>query len=106
MSLRVCWSSSPERTLRRAYRDHKDDVCHKMVSNLQLNHKIASLARNDGTSTMKKIRLVLAIIILSISISLLIWAYFPNQTETRIQDISPQEMQLPTPSSFHYEFVA
>jgi hypothetical protein len=54
----------------------------------------------------KKIRLILAIVILSISITLLLWAYLPNQTETRIQDISPQEMQLPTPSSYHFEAVA
>jgi hypothetical protein len=53
---------------------------------------------------MKKIRLLLAIIILTISISLLVWAFSPNQVETRIQDISPQEMQLPTPSSFYNEF--
>ncbi len=96
---------------------------HLARSNLQLNHKIASSlwsryalrkvrsglldqqAHNDIMNIMKKIRLILAIIILSISISLLIWAYFPNQTETRIQNISPQEMQLPTPSSLHYEFV-
>lgn len=50
---------------------------------------------------MKKIRLILAIIILTISVTLLLWAYLPNQIETRIQDISPQEMQLPTPSSFY-----
>ncbi|MBL8050021.1 MAG: hypothetical protein JNM46_02270 [Anaerolineales bacterium] len=50
---------------------------------------------------MKKIRLILAIIIFTISISLLIWGFSPNRTETRIQEISPQEMQLPTPSSLH-----
>ncbi|MBL8097588.1 MAG: hypothetical protein JNK81_00290 [Anaerolineales bacterium] len=55
---------------------------------------------------MKKIRLTLAIIILSISISLLIWGFSPSRTETRIQEISPQEMQLPTPSSYHFESLA
>lgn len=50
---------------------------------------------------MKKIRLFLAIIILTISISLLIWGFSPSRIETRIQDISPQEMQLPTPSSYN-----
>ncbi|HRJ74397.1 MAG TPA: hypothetical protein PLX90_00290 [Anaerolineales bacterium] len=50
---------------------------------------------------MKKIRLILAIIILSISIALLLWGFLPSRTEIRIQDISPQEMQLPTPSSLH-----
>jgi len=44
---------------------------------------------------MKKIRLALSVIILSISISLLVWAYSPNLRETRIQPIPPSEMQLP-----------
>ncbi|MBX3037887.1 MAG: hypothetical protein KF758_13340 [Anaerolineales bacterium] len=50
---------------------------------------------------MKKLRLFLAIIILTISISLLIWGFLPSRTEIRIQEISPQEMQLPTPSSYN-----
>ena len=50
---------------------------------------------------MKKIRLVLAVIILTVSIALLLWGFFPNPRETRIQNISPDEMQLPTPSSLH-----
>lgn len=50
---------------------------------------------------MKKIRLILTIIILSVSIALLIWGFSPSRKEIRIQDISPQEMQLPTPTSFH-----
>jgi len=50
---------------------------------------------------MKKIRLILTIIILTISITFLMWGFLPNRTETRIQEISPQEMQLPTPSSLH-----
>ncbi|NJN79777.1 MAG: hypothetical protein HC797_04495 [Anaerolineales bacterium] len=53
---------------------------------------------------MKKLRLILAIIILIISIILLLWGFLPNRTETRIQEISPQEMQLPTPSSLHLNF--
>jgi hypothetical protein len=64
------------------------------------------MARNDEINTMKKIRLILTIVILSVSIALLLWAYLPSRTETVIQDISPQEMQLPTPSSFYFEFVA
>ncbi|MBC7878857.1 MAG: hypothetical protein H7Y59_16925 [Anaerolineales bacterium] len=43
----------------------------------------------------KKVRLFLAIIILSVSISLLIWGYMPNKHETRVQPIAPAEMQLP-----------
>jgi hypothetical protein len=45
----------------------------------------------------KKLRLFLAIIILTISISLLVWGYWPNARETRIQTISSSEMQLPVP---------
>jgi hypothetical protein len=46
---------------------------------------------------MKKIRLFLSILILTISIALLIWGYAPNPRETRIQPIAPTEMQLPVP---------
>jgi len=52
---------------------------------------------------MKKVRLVLAAVILTISISLLLWGYMPNPRETRIQNISPEEMELPTPSSLHID---
>jgi len=47
----------------------------------------------------KRIRIFLAIFILAISITLLVWGYAPNPHETRVQPISPSEMQLPTPSS-------
>jgi hypothetical protein len=43
----------------------------------------------------RKARFFLAIIILAISVSLLIWAYSPNPRETRVQPIAPSEMQLP-----------
>lgn len=52
---------------------------------------------------MRKIRLVLAGIILTTSIILLIWGFFPNPRDMRIQNISPEEMQLPTPSSLHID---
>jgi hypothetical protein len=48
----------------------------------------------------KRIRLFLSILILTISIALLIWGYAPNPQDTRVRQISPSEMQLPTPSSF------
>lgn len=47
----------------------------------------------------KKLRLVLALVILAASIAMLVWGYLPNPREVRIQPISPSEMQLPTPSS-------
>jgi len=45
----------------------------------------------------KRIRLFISIVILTVSIALLIWGYAPNPRETRIQPISPTEMQLPAP---------
>jgi hypothetical protein len=51
----------------------------------------------------KRIRLFLSIFILAISIALLVWGYMPNPRETRIQPIAPAEMQLPTPSSLHFD---
>lgn len=52
---------------------------------------------------MRKIRLALAVVILMISVGLLFWGFSPNAKETRIQNILPSEMQLPTPSSYHFE---
>ena len=51
----------------------------------------------------KRLRLFLAIVILAASISLLVWGYGPNPHETRSQPIAPAEMQLPTPSSLHFD---
>jgi hypothetical protein len=50
----------------------------------------------------KKIRLVLAIVILSLSLYLLAWGYLPNPRETRERIIPPAELQLPAPSSLHF----
>lgn len=55
---------------------------------------------------MKKLRMILAVIVLAVSLALLIWGYAPNPHEMRIQTISPTEMQLPTPSSLHPELEA
>lgn len=52
---------------------------------------------------MKNIRLVLAIILLALSISLLVWGYSPNARVTRERIIPPAELQLPTPSSLHFD---
>jgi hypothetical protein len=51
---------------------------------------------------IKKIRLVFAIMILSISLYLIVWGYSPNPRETRERIIPPAELQLPTPSSLHF----
>jgi len=50
----------------------------------------------------KKLRLVLAIFLLAISLSLLLWAMLPTLTESRVLPISPNDLQLPTPSALVY----
>ena len=50
----------------------------------------------------KRVRLFLAILILGISISLLLWGYAPNPREVIDRDVPPAEMQLPTPTSLHF----
>ncbi|MGB7876095.1 MAG: hypothetical protein WBL25_17060 [Anaerolineales bacterium] len=49
----------------------------------------------------RKIRLTLAILILTVSLALLIWGLWPNSEETRIVPVDPGQMQLPTPVSFY-----
>jgi hypothetical protein len=51
----------------------------------------------------RKIRILLGVLIFAISISLLIWGFAPMRHETRIENISPSEMQLPTPASFRFD---
>lgn len=51
----------------------------------------------------RKIRIVVGVLILAISIYLLIWGFAPAKRETRIQNISPSEMQLSTPSSLNLD---
>jgi len=48
----------------------------------------------------RRIRIILGIVILAISIALLIWGLLPPRREIRTQPISPTELQLPTPESF------
>jgi hypothetical protein len=51
----------------------------------------------------RRIRIVLGVLIFIISIALLIWGFAPTRRETRIQNISPSEMQLPTPVSLQIQ---
>ena len=48
----------------------------------------------------RRVRIIIGIIVLTVSITLLIWGFKPLGREIRIQPISPSELQLPTPSSF------
>ena len=49
---------------------------------------------------MRRLRIILGIVILSVSIALLIWGYKPLDREVRTQPLDSSEMQLPTPVSF------
>jgi len=49
----------------------------------------------------RKIRFILAILVLTISLSLLVWGLWPNLVETRIVPVEPGQMQMPTPISFY-----
>jgi hypothetical protein len=58
---------------------------------------------NDGMA--RKIRLLLAITILTLSLALLVWGLWPNLIETRIVPVEPNQMQLPTPVSLFMDAV-
>lgn len=51
----------------------------------------------------RRIRIVLGLLILAVSISLLMWGFMPARRETRVQPIPPAELQLPTPESFRFD---
>ncbi|HSK67383.1 MAG TPA: hypothetical protein VK888_10660 [Anaerolineales bacterium] len=53
----------------------------------------------------RKARIVLGLLILGISLSLLVWGFWPARRETRVQPIPPAELQLPTPASFEFQRV-
>lgn len=49
----------------------------------------------------RRLRILLGILILTLSLALLIWGFMPLGRITRTQPISPSDMQLPTPISLH-----
>jgi hypothetical protein len=51
----------------------------------------------------RKIRILLGLLILAISISLLIWGFMPARRETRIEPIPREQLELPTPASFFFQ---
>jgi hypothetical protein len=48
---------------------------------------------------MRRLRIVLGIGILILSIALLLWGLLPARREVRTQPISPADLQLPAPTS-------
>ncbi len=47
----------------------------------------------------RKLRILIGILILALSLALLIWGFMPLERVTRTQPIPPLDLQLPTPSS-------
>ena len=52
---------------------------------------------------MRRVRILLGVIILILSIVLLIWGFWPARHEIRSQPISPTDLQLPTPATFRFD---
>ena len=52
---------------------------------------------------MRQFRIALGIVILTLSIILLAWGFWPRRHEVRTQPISPTDLLLPTPISFAFE---
>ena len=50
----------------------------------------------------KKLRIILAVLLLAVSLSLLVWASLPGVVESRVVPIPPGDLQLPTPGAFLY----
>ncbi|MBI5702908.1 MAG: hypothetical protein ACOYYF_10315 [Chloroflexota bacterium] len=47
----------------------------------------------------RRMRILLGLLIIVLSLALLIWGFMPLERVTRTQPISPADLQLPTPSS-------
>jgi hypothetical protein len=48
----------------------------------------------------RKIRLLLALVVLAVSLTLLVWGFWPLLRESQVLPIPPRELQLPTPIGF------
>ncbi|MFT3893959.1 MAG: hypothetical protein QM730_20210 [Anaerolineales bacterium] len=47
----------------------------------------------------RKTRIILGLLILAVSLSLVIWGFFPSRRESHTFPIQPADLQLPTPAS-------
>lgn len=47
----------------------------------------------------RRLRILVGILILALSITLLVWGFMPLDRVTRTQPVSPSDMQVPTPTS-------
>ena len=53
---------------------------------------------------MRRVRIIVGIAVLLVSIALLVWGFLPSRHEVRTQPISPTDLQLPTPVSSNFLF--
>jgi len=54
----------------------------------------------------RRIRILIGVLLLTISFALLVWGFAPTRREIRTQPIAPNELQLPTPETFLFPFEA
>ena len=66
---------------------------------LPILHRLSEAGYNEFMSK-RRIRLILALVVLVISLALLIWGLWPLAHLTRILPLPPGDLQLPTPDSF------
>ncbi len=53
----------------------------------------------------RNLRLVLAVLVLAVSLTLLAWSLWPAAREILVVPIPPGELQLPTPSSLIFYWI-
>jgi hypothetical protein len=53
----------------------------------------------------RRLRIILGVLILALSIALLVWGFMPLDRITRTQPISPFDLQLPTPTSLQIPLI-
>lgn len=53
---------------------------------------------------MRKVRRILGILILLISLTILLWGIWPYEELTRVLPIQPADIQLPTPESLLLDY--
>ncbi len=51
-------------------------------------------------SRMRKIRLLLTLLLLVLSLCLLVWGFMPPGTESTVVPLQPDALQLPTPTGW------
>lgn len=51
----------------------------------------------------RRVRIVLGLLILAVSLTLLAWSLWPLPRETRVQPIPAEGLQLPTPGSSRFD---